>query len=125
MTSDNDDPQPRGDVQVRDHELISFTEFTQMAGVERTKAYQWLRTQKSFPEAVKEVPFGNGTVRYFVVADIVNWLLHHRPSPEERARERDRLRVYLAQLAEERAALEAQLRHKVSISEQIESVLEG
>lgn len=113
MTSDNDD-----------HELISFTEFAQIAGIERVKAYQWMRTQDTFPEPVKEVPFGNGTIRYYRVGDIAQWLMHHRPRMDERARERARLRTVVAGIDEEISAMEQALRHKVSIKEQLATALE-
>lgn len=107
-----------------DHELISFTEFTQIAGIERSKAYQWMRTQDTFPDPVKEVPFGNGTIRYYRVGDVASWLMNNRPRLEERYRERARLRTILAGMDEEISVMEQALRHKVNIKEQLTAALE-
>lgn len=126
MTSNDDATWLRPEYQGRDVDLISFAEFAKLASVDRTTAYQWMKANPdTFPKTVKEVPAGNGPIRYFIAAEAVRWLLRHRPRQIDRERERARLRLVRAELDEEIALLEQTLRHKVSISEQISSALEG
>lgn len=114
----------RPEFQGRDHELLSFSEVVALAGVGRATARQWMNTFDHFPKPVKEVPFGNGPARYFVPAEVIDWLLHHRPRLEDPARERARLRVMLAQIADDINAMTIELRHKNSIYEQLNPILE-
>lgn len=126
MTSNDDATWLRPEFQGRDVELISFSEFAHLAGVDRSTAYQWMRANPdTFPATVKEVPAGNGPTRYFVAAEAARWLLRYRPRQLDRERERARLRIFRAGLDEEIALMEQVLRHKVSISEQITDALEG
>jgi hypothetical protein len=114
----------RPEFQGHDHELLSFSEFVALAGVERATARQWMINSEHFPQPVKEVPFGNGPARYYVPAELVHWLLHHRPRLSEPARERARLRIAMAELAGEIHALTIELRHKRSVYEQLNPILE-
>lgn len=114
----------RPEFQGRDHELLSFSEFVVLAGVERPTLRQWMLTYDHFPQAVKEVPFGNGPARYYVPSEVVEWLIRYRPRLSDPERERARLRVAMAQLADEINALTIELRHKSSIYEQINPILE-
>lgn len=113
----------RPEYQGRDHELLSFSEFAALADVERATARKWTKAD-TFPQPVKEVPFGNGPARYYVPAELVDWLLHHRPRLADPARERARLRIAMAELAGEIQALTLELRHKTSIYEQLQPILE-
>lgn len=114
----------RPEFQGRDHELLSFSEFVAIAGVERSNARKWAVSSPHFPQPVKEVPFGNGPARYYVPAELVYWLTHHRPRLEDPERERARLRVVLAELADDINALTIDLRHKRSVYEQLQPILE-
>lgn len=115
----------RPEFQGRDHELISFSEFVVLAGLERPTVRQWMRKNDDFPKPVKEMPFGNGTARYFVPAELIDWLLRYRERlGTEAVRERARLRVAMAQLADDINALTIELRHKRSLYEQINPILE-
>lgn len=114
----------RPEFQGRDHELISFSEFVALAGVERPTVRQWMTNYDHFPQPVKEVPFGNGPARYYLPGEVAAWLLNHRPRMADPAREKARLRVALAELGNEIHALESQLRHKTSVYEQLKPILE-
>lgn len=126
MTSNDDATWLRPELRDREVELITFTEFAHLAGVDRGTAYGWMRANPgTFPQTVKEVPAGNGPIRYFLPSEAVRWLLRHRPRLREPERERSRLRVLLASLNEEISLDEQAIRHKVSLSEQITAALEG
>jgi hypothetical protein len=114
----------RPEFEGRDHELLSFSEFVALAGKERNTVRQWMLTYDHFPKPVKEVPFGNGPARYYVPGEVVDWLLRHRPRLDDPARERARLRIAMAQLDDEIKALTTELRHKRSLYEQINPLLE-
>ena len=105
----------------REHELVTSIEIARMAGTSASTVTGWRRRYKDFPQPVKEVESGPTPSRYFVAADVTQWLTERWP--RGRGEGKARLGAFVADLDAEIHSLREQLRHLESVRDQVRSVI--
>lgn len=96
----------------RDAELVIIPEIAKMARVDPTTVNGWVRRYDHFPKPVKEALAGPGPTRYFVLADVIDWLVTYRE---------DTLAEYADELDRDIAAAEATLARLTALRDRLQS----
>lgn len=99
----------RPEYEGRESELLIRSTIADLARVAPYTVTSWVDRYDNFPKPVKEVRTGPAPQRYYVIGEIIDWLLHHRPG--DRDGEADQLAIVLATYEAEQRRRRDELAH--------------